>query len=241
MIAIQKARILALLIGAALLQGCASIVSGTNQLVSVDTPGCPASACELTNEKGKWYINATPGTTTVSRAYGPLNAVCKNGDTTANASFNSTTKGMAFGNILFGGVIGAGVDMSSGAAYDYPATLTIPMACAPKSEVAASKGQSQPARKFRLGVKVENITAATAAAAGLASTDGVLITKVDEAGYGNALGLKVGDVLSEMNGKRVVSLDGLAADLADVEEGDVEFVVIEAGRRFTVGKRKGAL
>lgn len=32
----------------------------------------------------------------------------------------SSTKGMAFGNILFGGIIGAGVDISTGAAYDYP-------------------------------------------------------------------------------------------------------------------------
>lgn len=32
----------------------------------------------------------------------------------------SKTKGMAFGNIVFGGVIGAGVDMADGAAYDYP-------------------------------------------------------------------------------------------------------------------------
>jgi hypothetical protein len=32
---------------------------------------------------------------------------------------------MAFGNILFGGVIGVGVDVATGAAYDYPALITV--------------------------------------------------------------------------------------------------------------------
>ena len=40
---------------------------------------------------------------------------------------NSSTKAMAFGNILFGGPIGAGVDMASGAAYDYPNLITVMM------------------------------------------------------------------------------------------------------------------
>jgi hypothetical protein len=36
-------------------------------------------------------------------------------------------KSIAFGNILFGGVIGAGVDMASGAAYDYPTVISVLM------------------------------------------------------------------------------------------------------------------
>jgi hypothetical protein len=40
-------------------------------------------------------------------------------------SAKSSTKGMAFGNILFGGVIGAGVDTATGAAYDYPVLITV--------------------------------------------------------------------------------------------------------------------
>lgn len=34
---------------------------------------------------------------------------------------------MAFGNILFGGVIGAAVDAGSGAAYDYPTLISVIM------------------------------------------------------------------------------------------------------------------
>jgi hypothetical protein len=32
---------------------------------------------------------------------------------------------MAFGNILFGGIIGVGVDTATGAAYDYPTLITV--------------------------------------------------------------------------------------------------------------------
>ena len=39
----------------------------------------------------------------------------------------SSTKAMAFGNVLFGGVIGVGVDTVSGAAYDYPNVVTVQM------------------------------------------------------------------------------------------------------------------
>jgi hypothetical protein len=38
---------------------------------------------------------------------------------------SSSTKAMAFGNIIFGGPIGAGVDMASGSAYDYPPEIQV--------------------------------------------------------------------------------------------------------------------
>jgi hypothetical protein len=43
------------------------------------------------------------------------------------ATVKSKTKGMAFGNILFGGAIGAGVDAGTGAAYDYPQLISVAM------------------------------------------------------------------------------------------------------------------
>lgn len=114
------------------MSGCASIVDGTNQVVSVDTRknGVPVTGanCKLTNDKGTWYSN-TPGTTVVRRSYQDLNVHCqKAGLAPAITAFKSSTKGMAFGNIIFGGVIGAGIDMASGSAYDYPTALTVEMA-----------------------------------------------------------------------------------------------------------------
>lgn len=77
--------------------------------------------------KGAWFVT-TPGSVTVNRSYNDLTIRCeKDGVEPGLLTAKSSTKGMAFGNILFGGVIGAGVDMSTGAAYDYPTTFTVEM------------------------------------------------------------------------------------------------------------------
>jgi hypothetical protein len=52
---------------------------------------------------------------------------------------------MAFGNILFGGVIGAGVDVYNGAAYDYPNLLNIEMGKTVKLKPAVDPTKDEPA------------------------------------------------------------------------------------------------
>lgn len=116
---------------AASLTGCASIVSGTTQVMSVETLSktgkVDGASCKLQNDKGVFYVT-TPGTVSVHRAYGDLTVTCdKAGLPTGLATIKSSTKGMMAGNILFGGFIGAGVDAASGAAYDYPPLLQIMM------------------------------------------------------------------------------------------------------------------
>ncbi|MDP3795478.1 MAG: hypothetical protein Q8R13_06205 [bacterium] len=85
------------------------------------------ATCQLNNGKGVYYVT-TPGTVTVNRAYEDLSIKCEKDDFLPGlASVKSTTKGMAFGNILFGGFIGAGVDAATGAAYDYPSMIKVIM------------------------------------------------------------------------------------------------------------------
>ena len=128
------------------LQACASIVSGSRQVVSVDTPGCPGARCELSNDKGKFFVASTPGTVTLSRSYNNLQVTCiREGASSAPLSVSSTTNGMAFGNILFGGVIAAGVDMHTGAAYDYPQLVNVPLQCGADSASLASAPAPAPA------------------------------------------------------------------------------------------------
>lgn len=110
------------------LTGCASIVSGTNQPVSVHTGSVGGATCSLANNKGTWYIASTPSTVVVNRSFDNLNISCqKKGYKNGYRQVISKTKAMAFGNVLFGGVVGAGVDMADGAAYDYPANIYVPM------------------------------------------------------------------------------------------------------------------
>ena len=118
------------------LYGCASIVSGQDQIVSVSTPNCPDAKCTLMNTEGTYYVN-TPGTVSVNREYDELTVNCeKPGYDVVILKVNSTTKGMAFGNILLGGVVGAGVDMATGAAYDYPSEIINPLDCRSETQIA---------------------------------------------------------------------------------------------------------
>ena len=123
------------------LYGCASIVSGQDQVVSVTSPNCPGAECKLVNSDGTFYVK-TPGTVSVNRDYDALKVSCqKDGIDPVIIEVDSSTQGMAFGNILLGGVIGAGVDMATGAAYDYPAEIIHPLDCRSEDQIAAAPKQ----------------------------------------------------------------------------------------------------
>src|SRR5690349_4200782 len=69
----------AAMILAALSTGCATITTGQNQSVSVETrhkgTAVAGAACKLANDKGTWFVT-TPGSVTVNRAYGDLAVNC---------------------------------------------------------------------------------------------------------------------------------------------------------------------
>lgn len=105
---------------------CASIVSGTTQKVGVTT-NVSGARCTLENPKGAWTVYDTPGTAEVEKARGPLDIECKKYGLRGHQLVESTTEGMAFGNVVFGGIIGGGVDMATGAAYHYPSSVHVDM------------------------------------------------------------------------------------------------------------------
>ena len=114
------------------LVGCASITGTTNQNVSVQTKDSGGTAlvgasCELGNKKGKWFVT-TPGSVGISRSNDDIQVSCtKDGYLPGKQGVVSDTKGMMFGNIIFGGGIGAIIDHNSGAAYEYPSVIQIVM------------------------------------------------------------------------------------------------------------------
>lgn len=116
------------------LTGCASIIDGSTEVVSVETRRgtdlVSGATCQLTNDKGTWFVT-TPGTVAMHRSYDDLNVKCEKAESEPGiTTVKSSTKGMAFGNIifgLFGGPVGAAVDTGTGAAYDYPALITVTM------------------------------------------------------------------------------------------------------------------
>lgn len=114
------------------LVGCASITGTTNQNVSVQTKDSAGTelvgaSCELGNKKGKWFVT-TPGTVGISRSNDDIQVSCtKDGYLPGKQGVVSDTKGMMFGNIIFGGGIGAIIDHNSGAAYEYPSVIQVVM------------------------------------------------------------------------------------------------------------------
>jgi hypothetical protein len=113
------------------LSGCASIVNGHNQSVSVTTSNkgqeVAGAKCTLSNDKGTWYLSS-PGSTSVQRSYGDLSVKCDMADLPSGVRVvKSSTTAAVFGNILVGGVIGAGIDVATGAAYNYPTLIPVAM------------------------------------------------------------------------------------------------------------------
>lgn len=105
--------------------GCASVTQGTSQPLRIDTVTRESSEllgaeCTLINDK-EVKIAKSGTTTMVHRSGQALEIVCrKDGLPDAIATLLSRVNTAAFGNVLVGGVIGAAVDASSGAAYTYP-------------------------------------------------------------------------------------------------------------------------
>ena len=118
-------------VSAVFMSGCATIVGGSNQPLSVQTQHkgteVAGAACKLSNSKGTWFLTS-PGSVIVNRAYGDLAVNCSHEKVPPGSMLvKSTTKALAFGNIIFGGVIGVGVDVATGSAYDYPSLITLEM------------------------------------------------------------------------------------------------------------------
>jgi uncharacterized protein YceK len=111
-----------------LLSGCSTIVKGTEQQVSVATPGVQGAMCTLTSPAVGTRTVQTPGIMTLpkSRHNVAVNCViqCYSDGVGILAS---ETEIMTAGNILFGGVIGLGIDAASGAMNKYEPGVEVAM------------------------------------------------------------------------------------------------------------------
>jgi hypothetical protein len=112
---------------ALLVAGCATITKGTTQPVAVDTPGVPGAVCTIQTQNGPQVVT-TPGTIVLNKGSAALPVQCtKECYVTGSSIIPSNTETMAAGNVVFGGVIGLGVDAASGAMNKYPDFFTVAM------------------------------------------------------------------------------------------------------------------
>ena len=102
--------------------GCASITQSEMQRVSVtasnEGKAIKDADCSLTNDKGSWNVKA-PGQVDVRKSGENLSVVCKKeGLIDGLLTAVSRAAGSMFGNIIFGGGIGALIDHNKGTGYD---------------------------------------------------------------------------------------------------------------------------
>ncbi|MEW6293317.1 MAG: hypothetical protein AB1544_08435 [Pseudomonadota bacterium] len=115
----------------ALAGGCSTITQSKTQRVAVTTTheGKPVQDgyCSLTNDKGTW-VTTSPGQVDVRKSNENLNVVCKKkGMVDGMLIAISRAAGSMWGNIIFGGAVGALVDHNYGPGYDYPNHLPVEM------------------------------------------------------------------------------------------------------------------
>jgi len=111
---------IALLCGLALVAGCATITTGSNDLVTIDTDPSGAT-CKLTRgDKQIGAINPTPGSLEVPKSQHDLTVRCeREGYLTSEGTLESGFQAMTLGNALFGGLVGVVIDAASGAMTKY--------------------------------------------------------------------------------------------------------------------------
>jgi hypothetical protein len=117
----------ALAVLAVALSGCATVMKGSSETISINTiPGIRAD-CSLSNGRGIWRVS-TPGRVTVKRSKRDMDVTCRAfGYEDAKGVISSDFQTWTLGNLLIGGVIGLAIDMSNGAINNYDHHFAIPV------------------------------------------------------------------------------------------------------------------
>ena len=114
------------------LPGCASITSSEMQTLALTTQSQDGKVleranCVLKNDRGQWEA-VSPSHVAIRRSSEDLTVVCKKeGAPDGMLRAISRAAGGMFGNIIFGGGVGAIIDHSTGKGYNYPDELPVKM------------------------------------------------------------------------------------------------------------------
>ncbi len=141
------ARVAAAICGliAILFAGCSTIVKGTEQQVSVATPGVQGAMCQLTSPAIGTRTVQTPANIILPKSKHNVAITCRAqcyGEGVATLA--SHTEVMTAGNVLFGGIIGLGVDAASGAMNKYDPGVEVMMSPLPGCGRAPGRGKGTP-------------------------------------------------------------------------------------------------
>jgi hypothetical protein len=245
---------------ALLLQGCATPGRSVSQSVQVETPGCTRARCELSNDRGRWSLAATPATVDVLTSAQPLQVSCQSdeGDletAAAPASVPSTGQGAVVGGVaggatagaVFGsaalawipvlGVIAMGASIAAGAVAGQAADANLHsfgypgVISIPMRCDAADSVHAKALPVARFGLGVRGVSGEQARQAGLSDAGAVLVTRVAAGGLAASAGLQVGDFIVEAQGQPLHDATDFAERLASLAPGEtLRLRVVRDGR-----------
>lgn len=127
-----------------IVSACASITGEAIQPISLvvkdaNSNNVDGAQCLLRNDKGSWEAKS-PGYVNVTRSADDLVVECKKaGYSDGQLKAISRARGNMWGNIIFGGGVGAIIDHSNGKGYAYPDILPVSMG---KSKVIDRDGSN---------------------------------------------------------------------------------------------------
>lgn len=126
----MKLKISAISLALMTLAGCSTITQDSGQTLALTASyqGQPVEAdCKLVNDKGQW-TSKSPSNVNVRKSNEDLDVTCKKeGMPDGLLKAISRAAGSMWGNIVFGGGIGAIIDHNKGTGYDYPNQLPVKM------------------------------------------------------------------------------------------------------------------
>jgi hypothetical protein len=107
---------------------CSTIVKGTEQQVSVNTPGVPGAMCQLQSPGIGTRTVQTPANVVLPKSRHSVAVSCSAQCFSPGVgTLGSHTEVMTAGNIVFGGLTGVGVDAASGAMNKYDPQVDVVM------------------------------------------------------------------------------------------------------------------
>jgi hypothetical protein len=110
------------------LSGCASILEGTSQEITVNTNPSGASCDIVRDGTTIAHIDKTPGAATIKKTKADIQIKCdKPGYQEAIYQNHSGMTSVSFGNAILGGLIGVAVDSASGADNKYTSPVNLSM------------------------------------------------------------------------------------------------------------------
>ena len=131
-------RIVLALLCVVVFPGCATLVTGTTQAITIETDPAGA-ACTVTRGGEKLAaLGATPGQVTIDKGFKTIDIACqKERYRTGATALDASLQPVIFGNILIGGGLGIIIDLTSGAAMRYETTTHVTLVPATFASPAA--------------------------------------------------------------------------------------------------------